>query len=100
MHLVISMRRHLLLTAWRRSLLKMAYMSYSYTQLAAHDVVAGHALLIGAKDVLINEGGEPIKHKTDVKMTKICESCFGGAPDAYIELAERDWARVFEATAN
>lgn len=64
---------------------------------AAHDVVAGHALLIGAKGVLVDESGRPIQYQTDTEMAIVCQRCFGGAPDACIKLAERDWTRVSEA---
>ena len=72
----------------------------SLYSVAAHDVVAGHALLIGARGVLVDESGKPIQYQTDAEMAKVCQRCFGGAPEACLELAERDWAQVFEATAN
>jgi myo-inositol-1(or 4)-monophosphatase len=67
---------------------------------SAHDVVAGHALLIGAKGVLLNESGDSIQYRTEIEMLKVCQRCFGGAPDVCSELANRDWAKVFEASAN
>ena len=69
----------------------------SLYSVAAHDVVVGHALLIGAKGILINESGKPTRFQTDAKMAKVCQCCFGGAPDVCLELAERDWARALEA---
>lgn len=66
---------------------------------SAHDVVAGHALLIGANGVLVDESGDPIQYRTEVEMLKVCQQCFGGAPSACAELASRDWAKVFETTA-
>lgn len=72
----------------------------SLYSVAAHDVVAGHALLIGAKGILINESGEPMQYQTDAEMAKVCQRCFGGAPDACNELAVREWTKLFEAAAN
>ena len=63
---------------------------------SAHDVVAGHALLIGAKGVLIGEDGAPIQYTTEATMAKVSGRVFGGAPDACSELNKRDWNRVFE----
>jgi fructose-1,6-bisphosphatase/inositol monophosphatase family enzyme len=67
---------------------------------SAHDVVAGHALLIGAKGVLIDESGASIKYETEAEMLKVSQRCFGGAPSACLALAFRDWVRVFESTAS
>lgn len=66
---------------------------------SAHDVVAGHALLRGAKGVLVDQDGQPIEYNTKLEMLKVCRWCFGGAPRACTELASRDWARVFDNTA-
>lgn len=66
---------------------------------SAHDVVAGHALLIGAKGVLVDESGNPIQYRTEVEMLRVCQQCFGGAPNACSELVSRDWAKVFETSA-
>jgi myo-inositol-1(or 4)-monophosphatase len=63
---------------------------------SAHDVVAGHALLIGAKGVLIGEDGSPIHYTTESTMMKVSGRVFGGAPSACSELNKRDWQRVFE----
>ncbi|MFJ2426740.1 inositol monophosphatase family protein [Pseudomonas sp. NPDC087804] len=63
---------------------------------SAHDVVAGHALLIGAKGVLIGADGTPIQYTTEATMAKVSGRVFGGAPDACSELNKRDWNRVFE----
>lgn len=73
---------------------------FSLYSVAAHDVVAGHALLIGAKGVLVDERSRPIQYQTDAEMAMVCQRCFGGAPDACMGLAKRDWMRVFEPTAN
>jgi myo-inositol-1(or 4)-monophosphatase len=67
---------------------------------SAHDVVAGHALLIGAKGVLLDESGYTIQYRTELEMLKVCQRCFGGAPNACSELVSRDWAKVFETSAN
>ena len=63
---------------------------------SAHDVVAGHAVLIGAKGVMIGEDGSPIHYTTESTMTKVSGRVFGGAPSACSELNKRDWQRVFE----
>lgn len=62
---------------------------------SAHDVVAGHALLTGAKGVLVDEAGKPITYATEANMLKVSKRCFGGAPSACEELAKRNWAKVF-----
>ena len=66
---------------------------------SAHDVVAGHALLRGARGVLVDQDAQPIEYKTELEMLKVCRWCFGGAPRACTELANRDWAKVFQETA-
>lgn len=66
---------------------------------SAHDVVAGHALLIGANGVLVDESGHPIQYRTEVEMLKVCQQCFGGAPSVCTELASRDWNSIFRKTA-
>lgn len=63
---------------------------------STHDVVAGHALLSGAKGVLIGEDGTPIQYTTEATMAKVSGRVFGGAPDASSELNKRDWSKVFE----
>lgn len=62
---------------------------------SAHDVVAGHALLIGANGVLVDEHGAQISYMDEAEMHRVSNRCFGGAPSACAELAERDWERVF-----
>lgn len=62
---------------------------------SAHDVVAGHALLIGANGVLVNEQGAPIRYQTEAEMHRVSNRCFGGAPRACADLVRRDWDRVF-----
>lgn len=63
---------------------------------SAHDVVAGHALLSGAKGVLIGEDGAPVQYTTEATMAKVSGRVFGGAQDACSELNKRDWNRVFK----
>lgn len=63
---------------------------------SAHDVVAGHALLIGAGGVLLNECGRPVSYSTKAGMEKISARCYGGAPLACQELAARDWGLVLQ----
>lgn len=66
---------------------------------SAHDVVAGHALLIGAKGVLVDEDGNPIRYQTEAEMLQVSQRCFGGAPTACTDLVARDWGRVFAKDA-
>lgn len=68
----------------------------SLYSVSAHDVVAGHALLIGAKGVLIGEDGSPIQYKTESTMSRVSGRVFGGALSACSELSKRDWNKVFE----
>lgn len=66
---------------------------------SAHDVVAGHALLIGANGVLVDEYGAQISYTDEAEMHRVSNRCFGGAPRACAELAERDWEKVFSDDA-
>lgn len=67
---------------------------------SAHDVVAGHALLIGANGVLIDQDGIPIEYETEAEMLRVSNRCFGGAPIACADLVRRDWDRVFAKDAD
>ncbi|MFG0859220.1 inositol monophosphatase family protein [Pseudomonas sp. CJQ_13] len=67
---------------------------------SAHDVVAGHALLIGANGVLVNQDGRPIEYRTEAEMLRVSNRCFGGAPIACADLVKRDWDRVFAKDAD
>ena len=67
----------------------------SLVRTSAHDLVAGHAILIGAGGVLIDEAGRDIIYDTQARLTVTSERCFGGAPAACHKLVTRDWARVF-----
>tara|TARA_R110000796_G_scaffold129577_1_gene245288 strand:- start:17966 stop:18889 length:924 start_codon:yes stop_codon:yes gene_type:complete len=62
---------------------------------SAHDLVAGHAILIGAGGVLIDEAGRNIIYDTQARLAVTSERCFGGAPAACHELVLRDWNRIF-----
>lgn len=67
----------------------------SLVPVSAHDVAGGHALLIGAQGVLLNQDGSPITYDTELKMQEVSLRCFGGALDACTELASRDWGKLF-----
>ena len=67
----------------------------SLVPVSAHDVVGGHALLIGAHGVLLNQDGKSVSYTTTDQMAKVSLRCFGGAPSAARELASRDWGRLF-----
>ncbi|KPB98594.1 Uncharacterized protein AC500_4321 [Pseudomonas amygdali pv. lachrymans] len=63
---------------------------------SAHDVVAGHALLIGANGVLVDEEGASVRYVTEGTMARVSGRVFGGSPSACIELSKRDWNQVFK----
>ncbi|XLX40685.1 inositol monophosphatase family protein [Ectopseudomonas mendocina] len=67
----------------------------SLVPVSAHDVVGGHALLIGGQGVLLNQDGNPVTYDTLAMMTQASARCFGGALGACRELAQRDWGRLF-----
>lgn len=67
----------------------------SLVPVSAHDVVAGHALLIGAGGVLVNQDGLAITYTTEVRMQTVSQACFGGTPEACQALFNRGWSRVF-----
>lgn len=67
----------------------------SLVPVSAHDVVGGHALLIGAQGVLLNQYGDSVSYDTAAQLIKVSERCFGGAPAACRELARRDWEKLF-----
>ncbi len=58
---------------------------------AAHDIAAGHALLIAAGGVLVTEDGQPVTYDADGDSRP--SACFGGAPNAVAELRTRTWRR-------
>lgn len=62
---------------------------------SAHDVAAGHALLIGAGGVLLDENGNSIIYSTTDRMKTVSRRCFGGTLEACQTLVTREWSRVF-----
>lgn len=62
---------------------------------AAHDVVAGHALLRAVGGVLTDENGQEVTYTTKQSMEVVSQRCFGGAPVACASLRLKDWQRVF-----
>lgn len=69
----------------------------SLVPVGAHDVVAGHALLIGAKGDLVNQDGDPITYSTQTELAQVSSRCFGGAPEACRQLSTRSWDKLFES---
>ena len=67
----------------------------SLVPVSAHDVVAGHALLIGAGGVLIDQDGNSITYVTEASMQAVSQRCFGGSLEACQSLASRNWGKVF-----
>ncbi|HHH9110729.1 inositol monophosphatase [Pseudomonas aeruginosa] len=61
---------------------------------SAHDVVAGHALLIGAGGVLLDQDGETITYSTEDSLKIVSQRCFGGSHAGCQALVRRDWAKV------
>jgi ADP-ribosyl-[dinitrogen reductase] hydrolase len=55
----------------------------------AHDIAAGHALLIAAGGVLVAEDGLPVTYGEDGDSRPF--ACFGGAPAAVAKLRSRKW---------
>lgn len=56
------------------------------------DYAGGHALLLAAGGVLINQDGKPITYTRSGESS--CHWCFGGAPAAVESLCQRDWRSV------
>ena len=67
----------------------------SLVPVSAHDVAAGHALLIGAGGVLIDQDGNSITYVTEADMQTVSRRCFGGTREACQSLASRNWGKVF-----
>lgn len=67
----------------------------SLVPVSAHDVVAGHALLIGAGGVLVNQDGLAITYTAEARMQTVSQACSGGTSEACQTLVNRDWSRVF-----
>lgn len=61
---------------------------------SAHDVVAGHALLIGAGGVLLDQDGEAITYSTEDSLKIVSQRCFGGSNAGCQALVRRDWTKV------
>ena len=59
---------------------------------ASWDYAGGHALLRGAGGELIDQDGKPVTY--DDRGWSNATWCFGGAPAAVRELAQRPWSRV------
>ncbi|MBD2837112.1 inositol monophosphatase [Pseudomonas sp. JM0905a] len=62
---------------------------------SAHDIAAGHALLIGAGGVLLDQRGDPISYRSKEHLAEASLRCFGGAPRACQELCQRNWDKLF-----
>jgi myo-inositol-1(or 4)-monophosphatase len=62
---------------------------------SAHDVVAGHAILIGAGGVLLDEKGNPVTYDVRARFAITSKRCFGGAAAACHELVFRGWDEIF-----
>lgn len=67
----------------------------SLVPVGAHDVVAGHALLLGAQGVLLNQDGDPITYSSQTGFSKVSTRCFGGSPQACDQLSKRAWTKLF-----
>ena len=67
----------------------------SLVPVSAHDVVGGHALLKGARGVLLNQEGAPLTYDSVALMTRASNRCFGGMPEACRDLVGREWQRLF-----
>ena len=65
-------------------------------ELSAHDIVAGHALLIGAKGALVGDDGSPVQYATEYSMSHFSRRVFGGAPRACADLLIPQWSKVFD----
>lgn len=63
----------------------------SLTELSGHDLAGAHALLTGAKGVLLNQSGKVLNYRN---MDLVCVRCFGGAPEVCSELAKRPWGEA------
>lgn len=71
-----------------------AICAVSLYPVSAHDVVAGHALLLASGGVLLDEDGQAISYRTETEMAIVSQRCFGGAVQACLDLSARDWERV------
>jgi ADP-ribosylglycohydrolase/fructose-1,6-bisphosphatase/inositol monophosphatase family enzyme len=69
----------------------------SFNAPVGHDYAAGHALLIGAGCVLLDQAGRLVTYGTDARSA--VEACFGGESQAAAELARRGSPRAVPETA-
>ncbi|HYZ21831.1 MAG TPA: inositol monophosphatase family protein [Rhodopila sp.] len=60
----------------------------------AHDIAAGHGLLLAAGGVLVTEDGEMVRYTEGGSSRP--SACFGGAPEAVAELRARTWRGATE----
>ncbi|EPB7048053.1 TPA: inositol monophosphatase [Pseudomonas aeruginosa] len=67
----------------------------SLVPVSAHDVVGGHAVLIGAKGVLLDQHGDPVSYESETRLSKTSQRCFGGAARACQKLSQRNWDKLF-----
>lgn len=56
------------------------------------DFAAGHALIIGAGGLIVDENGDPLRYRPEVMQR--AEFCFAGRPTVVRELLRRDFKRV------
>jgi ADP-ribosylglycohydrolase/fructose-1,6-bisphosphatase/inositol monophosphatase family enzyme len=59
------------------------------------DYAAGHALVLGAGGILVDEYGKEVTYAPNGHSS--AHWCFGGSPTAVQELRARDWRKVFTA---
>ncbi|MFT8233494.1 inositol monophosphatase family protein [Pseudomonas guariconensis] len=67
----------------------------SLVSVGAHDVVAGHALLLSAQGVLLDQDGYPINYSWRKDFANVSTRCFGGSPLACNQLSKRAWNKLF-----
>ncbi|MGX5726126.1 inositol monophosphatase family protein [Metapseudomonas otitidis] len=70
----------------------------SLVPVSAHDVVAGHALLIGSGGALLDQSGKSVTYGPGISFSRVADRCFGGAPNACINLSQRHWERLFKCS--
>ena len=70
----------------------------SLAPVSAHDIEAGHALLIGTGGVLLDQLGRSIKYDSINRLLRPSLRYFGGAPQACKVPVPRDWNSLFRAT--
>ncbi len=65
---------------------------------AGWDYAAGHALLLGAGGVLMDETGQEVRYSQDGHSS--VSDCFGGSPAVVKELFQRPWRKVRSQTSS